>query len=599
MNIQEIQQIVKKLQEASVAYYETGSPILSDSEYDNLLETLRSLDPGNTYFSNVGAIPGKDRVKLPIPMPSLRKVKPDSWDSWGKNSGKSSSGYVVSEKLDGISAIWSPVRRVLYLRGNGIEGQDVSHLVKFEIQGLYDCPYDVWIRGELIVPKEVVANARNWVNGVIHQSNPNNADVQKIQFLGYQVYGEAVKGLSRKAQFLWLQKYHYPVPWWSYVEKLDAKTLETLFQMRRQQSEYENDGIVVGIEKVPDGLDAGAADPKDIVAFKVPCDDQRSETSVTSVEWSLSLGGKWIPRVIFNTVSIGNAKISCCTGHNAKYIEANGIGPGARIVIRRSGDVIPYLEHVVSQAEGGPQMPSPGSWTYDGNGVHALYTGVTDTPETIGKQILHSLTVFGFKGLGEKNVQKLVQANVKSIYDILQSSMAFLQGMIGEANGMKLYNGLRTCLQEASPEQWILAWHGWPNGFGVVTCRKILSIERDVRKWNCAMSPYLSNLKDYYTWVDSILPLCGKTMSLPVPTVTATAAPKKADPTKGGVVFTGFRDADLEAKFTEAGWEIQDSIKKTTKALVVADLAKKSSKVLAAEKAGIPIYLRTMTQSLF
>ena len=591
--------LIKKLRDASVAYYETGTPIMSDREYDDLLDTLREMDPNNAYFTNVGATPTKDRVKLPIPMPSLRKVKPDSWDSWGRNSGKSPAGYVVSEKLDGISAIWSPMRRALYLRGNGIEGQDVSHLVGFGIEGLHDCPHDIWIRGELIVPKSVVANARNWVNGMIHQTNPNSGDVQKIQFLGYQVYGDTVKGLTRKGQFIWLQKYHYAVPWWSYVEKLDVKTLETLFQMRREQSPYENDGIVVGIEKIPDCLDLGAADPKDIVAFKVPCDDQRSETSVTSVEWSLSLGGKWIPRVLFQPVTIGNAKITCCTGHNAKYIESNRIGPGARIVIRRSGDVIPYLEQVLRGAPEGAQMPASGSWTYDANSVHAINTGTEESSETLGKQILHSLTVFGFKGLGEKNIQKLVQANVKSLYDILQCSMAYLQGMIGEANGMKLYNGIRTSLQEASPEQWVLAWHGWPNGFGVVTCRKLFAVVADVRKWTPVMSPYLTNLQEYYTWTDSILPLCGKTTGIPIKKEESKHEGAKIIATKGGIVFTGFRDSDLEAKCVAAGWEIQDSIKKTTKALVVADLSKKSSKIVAAEKAGIQILLRTSVESLF
>ena len=595
-----IDTIVKKLRDASVAYYETGTPIMTDYEYDDLLETLRTMDPMNPYFTNVGATPTKNRVKLPLPMPSLRKVKPDSWDSWERNSGKSPSGYVVSEKLDGISAIWSPLRRALYLRGNGIEGQDISHIVDMGVQGLRDCSYDVWIRGELIVPKAIVANARNWVNGIIHQSNPNSTDVQQIQFLGYQIYGGGdIEKLTRKGQFLWLQKYYYAVPWWSYVEKLDAKTLETLFQMRREQSTYENDGVVVGIEKIPDRLDTGAADPKDIVAFKVPCDDQRSETCVTSVEWSLSLGGKWIPRVLFQPVTIGNAKITCCTGHNAKYIESNGIGPGARIVIRRSGDVIPYLEKVLKASPNGAQMPASGSWIYDTNCVHAINTGTEESSETLGKQILHSLTVFGYKGLGEKNIQKLVQAGVKSLYDILQSSMAYLQGMIGDANGMKLYNGLRTCLQEASPEQWVLAWHGWPNGFGVVTCRKLLAVQTDVRKWSPVMSPYLANLQGYYTWADSLLPFCGKGAEIPVQETVIPKQKAVASLTKGGIVFTGFRDSTLEEKCVAAGWEIQDSIKKTTKALVVADLSKKSSKVIAAEKAGIQILLRTSVESLF
>lgn len=615
-----IENIVKRLRDASHAYYETGSPIMTDYEYDQLFEQLKAICPNHEYCKQVGSIPSKDVVQLPIPMPSLRKIKPDSWSSWAYKNYN--NGFVVSEKLDGISALWIPSQGALYLRGNGLKGQNISHYVPLGIQGLHDINgLNVMIRGELIVSKSVVANARNWVNGVIHQANPNSADVAKIQFIAYQVYGggKAIEGLTRKGQMLWLQRNYFQVPWWSYVEKLDSGILEQVFQTRRQNSVYENDGIVVGLEKNPDVLDTMAADPKDIIAFKVACDDQRSETTVVGVEWAASLGGKWIPRVCFTPVTIGNAKIACCTGHNAKYIEANGIGPGARVIIRRSGDVIPYLETVVKRAEGGAQMPEQGTWTYDANGVHALDTSNVETPEKIGKQMLHSLTVFGYKGLGEKNIGKLVEGGVKSLFDILRMRVDELQGIIGIANGEKLYNGLRTCLQQASPEQWVLAWHGWPNGFGVATCRKLFQIEADVRKWKVEMHPgMLGGLQEYYEWKSSVLNGMGVngmgvngmgallhevgTVNRPSTIVinnTNTPATTGGTAVKGGIVFTGFRDATLEKQLTESGWEIQDGIKKTTKVLLVKDLTSKSGKVAAAEKAGIRILSRADANSLF
>ena len=125
------------------------------------------------------------------------------------------------------------------------------------------------------------------------------------------------------------------------------------------------------------------------------------------------------------------------------------------------------------------------------------------------------------------------------------------------------------------------------------------AVVADVRKWTPVMSPYLTNLQEYYTWTDSILPLCGKTTGIPIKKEESKHEGAKIIATKGGIVFTGFRDSDLEAKCVAAGWEIQDSIKKTTKALVVADLSKKSSKIVAAEKAGIQILLRTSVESLF
>ena len=126
--------IVAQLKAASHAYYETGEPIIDDDTYDALLEELRSLDAGNPYLVAVGAPVSEGAVRLPIPMPSLRNVKPDSGlDTWVRSYP---GPWVASDKLDGISALWIPDKGALYLRGNGLVGQDVSHLVGLGIQGL-------------------------------------------------------------------------------------------------------------------------------------------------------------------------------------------------------------------------------------------------------------------------------------------------------------------------------------------------------------------------------------------------------------------------------------------------------------------------------
>ena len=185
--------IVAQLKAASHAYYETGEPIIDDDTYDALLEELRSLDAGNPYLTAVGAPVSEGAVRLPIPMPSLRKVKPDSGlDTWVRSYP---GPWVASDKLDGISALWIPDKGALYLRGNGLVGQDVSHLVGLGIQGLVKpkkagAVAGIMVRGELIVPKGSVQGtlARSWVNGQLHQKNPSKADISRIQFLAYTLY---------------------------------------------------------------------------------------------------------------------------------------------------------------------------------------------------------------------------------------------------------------------------------------------------------------------------------------------------------------------------------------------------------------------------
>ena len=109
--------IFDQLRNAAHAYYETAEPLMTDEAYDVLVEQARSKDPTNAFFTQVGSVPVTGRVPLPCAMPSLKKVKPDSLGSW-----KKTGPYVLSDKLDGISALWVcgfNQKPALYLRGNG------------------------------------------------------------------------------------------------------------------------------------------------------------------------------------------------------------------------------------------------------------------------------------------------------------------------------------------------------------------------------------------------------------------------------------------------------------------------------------------------
>lgn len=154
MSKQTVAALVKQLHKAADAYYETATPLMSDAAYDALVDQLRSLVPEHPFFSEVGAMPSVGVFQLPVAMPSLDKKKPESFKVLG--SGKS---YCIFDKLDGISALWSTgytATPQLLLRGNGLQGQDVTHCAK-GIQGLKSLAVPkAFIRGELIVPKGVL-----------------------------------------------------------------------------------------------------------------------------------------------------------------------------------------------------------------------------------------------------------------------------------------------------------------------------------------------------------------------------------------------------------------------------------------------------------
>jgi NAD-dependent DNA ligase len=131
--LQEIESLIVK---ANDVYYNTGKSILDDADYDILIDLFKEHWPKNAILQQIGAPIRSEIVKdkLPFWMGSMDKVKPNSktLNNW---LDKYSSPYIISEKLDGLSALLcyelsSKDKSInLYTRGNGEMGQNISHLI--------------------------------------------------------------------------------------------------------------------------------------------------------------------------------------------------------------------------------------------------------------------------------------------------------------------------------------------------------------------------------------------------------------------------------------------------------------------------------------
>jgi NAD-dependent DNA ligase len=606
---QNVEELVARLRKASEAYYETSSPKFTDAEYDMLLEELQEIAPNHPFLKEVGWTPKDSVVKLPVPMPSLDKRKPDTLRAEDIGGGS----HIVADKLDGISALWvSGYSRkpALYLRGNGLEGQDVSHCIG-GIQGLVQCsgPF-VMVRGELIMPKGAVEGtlARNWVNGVLHQKTPSKEDLAKIRFVAYQVCEP--RTLTRFEQMDWLLNRGFEVVWHTQEAQLSREILEYMFEKRRKESPYECDGLVVGRNTVP-LLEAG--NPKDAYAFKMPVDDQRAESTVLDVEWASSRTGNWIPRIRFEPVKIGTATIEYCTGFHASFIRDNAVSPGAKILVRRSGDVIPTLEKVLVAGPTGWKQPPEGRWKWDTNGVHAVDTSEEASPEKLALEMAHQLVALGIEGVSKTTCKKIVEGGIRTLYDLMVASVNRVQELIGKVNGEKLKTSLEPAMKNAPLAAWIKSFLGWPKGFGDKRIEACLALEPDVSKWaNCggkvpkgmsaeAFAEVVKQVPAYLAWRERFPPskvVAAGIDITPVPTIQLTNGNVLVPTIKGYYVMSGFRDADLQKRLLVAGWRMDDKVKRTTQFLLVPDDAKETVKVKTARDAGVRIVLRSAVDSL-
>ena len=605
-----VDDLVALLQKANWAYHNNGHQVMTDAEYDSGLEKLRQMSPAHPFLAVIGApVPaGSPSVLLPTTMGSQDKVRSGEGglERWMNRQGVAQAkAFVVSEKLDGLSALF--VRKdystKLYLRGDGVKGVNVSRALQ-GIQGTSSgsTGSNVIVRGELVLknadtPAESIGQAI--VNGWLHRAMDLDAELpegfQNIRFVAYQVLEPA--GLTRAQQMKWLVENKFEVPWWAAWPRpaVSDEALKKALTLRKESGEYPIDGLVVGTDTVPGSLGGGEArNPADSVAFKASSEDQKAETTVVEVVWTVSRQGIWVPRIRVKEVRIGGAKIQWLSGHNAAFVRDNRLGPGARIVVRRSGDVIPALDEVLTPAAGGGEMPAADLWAWDERQVQAIATDDV-YPE---KVLLHAMQTLEVEGVGAGLVKKIVAAGYDTMLKVFKMNVSDLTKIIGPGRAATLLKSLKERRAAANYSTLLVASNKLPRGVGERKLRALFEKEGDPRKWGSADAAVPDGWSDdslkglwrvlpkALAWIDESFP---GYVTMPLAPSQAQAQGQAQAQTKY-VVFTGVRDKALETTLFSAGWDIQPAVTSKTDVLVVADGdLKESAKTKKATDLGVKI----------
>jgi DNA ligase (NAD+) len=559
-------------------------------------------------------------------MGSLDKIRygereREELNRWKKRFPGNAIKYIITEKLDGLSALLVSQGglKKLYLRGDGVKGVDVSfvlrHLHLPSPSASASASADYMVRGELVLPlasTPLGSIGRSLINGWLHRiasasgtgtasasaTTGSQNHLASIHFVAYEVI-EPV--LTRSAQLTWLTTNGFRRPWTRIVAApgLNEELAKTMLVTRRGESEYPLDGMVIGVDCIPAPVGGGEAkNPTDCIAFKAALDEQRASTTVVQVEWNASRQGMLVPRIEIHPVVIGGARIQWLSGHNAALINKNGIGPGARIVVRRSGDVIPTLDSVIEKASGGPSMPPASlNWSWDKTETHAILPA-----EEVGDSVLHSLQTLGVDGLGPGLVDKLLEGGLNTMKKLWDATATTIAAIIGPGRGPLLHSSLRECVGKATQMQLLIASNMLPRGVGERKLRLLYARESDADRWTA------SSLEGVAGWskgsIDELLAVLpaalewkkcfGAALALspsPAPSPFANAATAPHATLEKFVVFTGARDKELEGRLSSLGGGLQDTVNKKTTVVVADSLHSQSGKAKKARDLGIRIML--------
>ena len=331
-----IEELTLMLKEALTNYYISDSKensLLTDNEYDILREYILKKDPNNVTAKeqHTQIKLDKSKVKLPYEMWSMDKIKPDT-NAIDKFKKKYKGPYVISAKLDGVSALYSTETETpsLYTRGDGKYGQLISHIIPY-----LNLPTqkNITLRGELIIKEDTFktkykgefSNSRNFISGLVNRKKISAADAEifkDIDFVGYEVI--VPENLTPSQQYNKLVELKtISVKNIQNIKLLTNDLLSKALIDFRTTYEYTIDGIIC----IDDNIYLRESkNPDHAFAFKMVLTDQEIEAKVLDVLWTASKDGLLKPRVQFEPVTIGGVTITFATGFNAKFIKDNNIG---------------------------------------------------------------------------------------------------------------------------------------------------------------------------------------------------------------------------------------------------------------------------------
>ena len=621
-----IEELEKLIDYANDKYRNTNTPVISDEIYDIAVDFLKLKNPKSKLLKEIGGkVKSKDKVKLDYWLGSMDKIKPVNLKEFDKWINKYKEPYYISNKLDGISAMI--VYRYngdinLYTRGTADEGLDITPLLKY----LKNIPswdkvnkYKIKAsktgivlaaRGELLMDKKTfeknwsstLKNGRNSVAGLVNSKKINPKLASDTRFVLYEVIDPFIKFSD---QMKILKDLDFNIVTFKQINKINFEILSELLIKNKKESEYEMDGLIITNNEQLVRNTKG--NPDYAFAFKDILEEQKAITRVIDIEWNKSKDGYIKPTLIIEPVKIGGVEINRVTGHNAKYIVENKLGKGAEIEIIRSGDVIPKVENIIKPAK---KIDYPeGEWHWNETNVDILCDDLNNK-DILVKNIYYFFFSLDAKGVGEKIVEKLVNAGFDSILKIIKLDPTNISNIEGfkEKSANNIIDSIKKSLTDISLSKLMSASNKLGHGIGEERIKLVLekypNLLIDADKWS--KTEFINNLKLINGWEEKTSTLFVNNFSefkkfynslKPYFTLKKIKEKKiiKNKYTDKTIVMSGFRDSELQKNLEDSGAKITNSISKNTDYLIVKDqntIDENTGKVQKAKELGILIIIK-------
>ena len=481
-----VAQLRREINYHNYRYYVLNEPIVSDAEYDALMDELRALEAAHPQLvtpdsptQRVGAAPAEGFVKVthPAPILSLDKVTSGAeihawWERVSKHLPPDAPepAWIVEPKLDGLTVVLHYEDGLFVLgatRGDGYVGEDVTtnlrtvRTLPLRIPITSDGPrppHRLVVRGEAIMlikdfevlnrrqaeaEEKLFANPRNATAGSLRQLDPRITATRPISLLCYAIV-EADGPVPRTQweTLAYLRELGFPVS--EYVARFEALDEVVAYCegwiRKRDTVPYEVDGLVIKVDDLAMRAALGVVGraPRGAVAFKFP--GREATTRVLDIAVNVGRTGALTPFAHLEPVQLGGVTIRKATLHNFEDLERKDIRIGDRVIVRRAGDVIPYVVGPVMAARTGAEKvyrapevcPSCGEPVVSPEDEVAVYCVNVACPEQRVRRVGYFAAVMDVEGLGERTASLLVEHGLvqdgADLYYLQREALLELEG---------------------------------------------------------------------------------------------------------------------------------------------------------------------------
>lgn len=532
MELQEkIEKLRKEIEYHINRYYNQDDPEITDYEYDQLMKELKKLEKEHPELitpdsptQKVGGVAKREAgvlVEHNVPMLSLQDVfEKGEVENFVSEMQKQleEPEFVVEYKIDGLSLSLRYEEGELKLaetRGDGIQyGEDVTanaRVIKDVKKKLKDKPEYLEVRGEVymteadfekvnerqeLLGKKMFANPRNCAAGTLRQLNTAVTkerglsmfvfNIQDSRGISFETHTEGYEYLKKQGIKV-IEEYTVcktPEEVWAAIEKIGEN---------RGNLPYDIDGAVVKLNRLSDREQLGATSkvPRWAVAYKYPPEEK--ETKVLDIELSVGRTGRITPTAVFEPVRLCGTSVSRATLHNQDFIDELDIGIGDRIVVYKSGEIIPKVRRVLHEKrpEGTKRFLIPevcpvcGSRTEREKDTADIKCTSSSCPAQLERHIINFVgrDAMDIKGFGTVYIEDLVRLgyikDIADIYGLKQHREELIeQGIIGkEKNTDKLLEAIEKSKQNEAYQ--LLTGFGIPN-VGKAAAKTILRYFKNI-----------------------------------------------------------------------------------------------------------------------